>query len=343
MMQYNKYRKENYLRAARGERPLHDALVVRAPLAGEPATTEMLFPRIYGAIGTFEAGTDIWGAEYVSSDGSGLMVMPKPNTCILEDVTEWRDVIKAPDLAGYDWDAAAKADLEDLKKNGYDPENSVLTLYIDNCPFIHLTAFMGFENALIALCEEPEECAALFSYLTDFYAEVTEQYCKYLKPDVVSIWDDLSSKEKPFVSLNMFHELFLPNYKRLTEICKKYDRPVAFHICGRGDLYMDDLVGIGVNIWNSAIPLNDLEGIQKKYGNRLLLEVAPEFIAYGATEEKIRQSVRDTIDRYALAGGFAFNGFVLSAGIDAENGARVDEWVADEAWKYSEGYYDRHQ
>lgn len=316
-------RKENYLRALRGEMPIDDALVSRPPLPGEPATVEMLFPSIYGRVGTFEAGTDIWGATYISSDGSEMMVMPDPKTHLMEldDITHWQDFIKAPDLEGYDWEAAAKKDWENA---GIDVENSVAMAYIDNSPFIHLTAFMGFENALIAMAEEPEETAALFEYLTDFYAEVTQKVCEYYHPELISTHDDLASKTYPMISLDCFREQLLPQYKRLFDIGHHYGIPCEHHICGKGEIYIDDLVKIGMNSWNSATPFNDLEAIQKKYGRSLLLNVAPEVITMNANEECIRQQVRDVIDKFAPNGGFSYYGYALSAGNDT-SGILVDQ------------------
>lgn len=268
-----------------------------------------------------------------------MMVMPKPNSYILDldDITHWRDIIKAPDLTDYDWEKMAKKDWEE---SGIDPENSVAMAYIDNSPFIHLTAFMGFENTFIAMAEEPEETAALFQYLTDFYAEVTENVCKYYHPDLISTHDDIASKDKPFISMNTFREQLLPCYKQLFDIAHHYDIPVAHHICGKGEMYIDDLFNAGVNVWNSATPFNDLETIQKKYGRDLLLEVAPEIITYGAKEEQVRQQVRETIDKFAPNGGFSYYGYALAAGGDM-SGIEVDKWIADEAWNYSKGYYNR--
>ena len=49
-----------------------------------------------------EGGKDIWGVHYVANRESGFAFIPEPGNFILDDITKWRDVIKAPDLSGVD-------------------------------------------------------------------------------------------------------------------------------------------------------------------------------------------------------------------------------------------------
>ena len=56
--------------------------------------------------------------------------------------------------------------------------------------FLTLVSFMGFEDAMLALYEEPEEVKALLEYVSEFYIEVLKQQIRWLKPDTISIMDD---------------------------------------------------------------------------------------------------------------------------------------------------------
>ena len=43
---------------------------------------------------------------------TGYASIPEPGNFILDDITKWRDVIKAPEVPDVDWEAMAKADFE---------------------------------------------------------------------------------------------------------------------------------------------------------------------------------------------------------------------------------------
>ena len=108
---------------------------------------------------------DIWGVEYVTSPEAAGAYLPKTWDFILDDITKWHDVIKAPDLSGIDWEQMAKKDLERFKP---DRVNQAISYGAGGVGFFqHLMSFMGFTEGLCALFEEPEECQALFEYLGD--------------------------------------------------------------------------------------------------------------------------------------------------------------------------------
>jgi uroporphyrinogen-III decarboxylase len=66
--------------------------------------------------------------------------------------------------------------------------------------FLTLVSFMGFEGALIALYEEPEEVKALLDYVSEFYLEVMKRQILYCRPDIYQLMDDDSALKGPFFS-----------------------------------------------------------------------------------------------------------------------------------------------
>ena len=76
---------------------------------GEGPPSDMLIePLIVSEHRVRGGGKDIWGVEYVPTESTGNALIPKTSDFILEDITKWRDVIKAPDLSGIDWRRCAK-------------------------------------------------------------------------------------------------------------------------------------------------------------------------------------------------------------------------------------------
>ena len=68
-----------------------------------------------------------------------------------------------------------------------------------------------------------------------------------------------------------------------------------------------DMVDLGVRIWQGVIPENDIVGIQKSLNDALPMQGGinvPAIDAEGMSEEKVRAEVRQTFDAYCENGRF---------------------------------------
>ena len=309
--------KENYLRVLRGEVPEWIPTYTFGKMPGatkEPANV-IVEPSILCTHRDAGGGLDHWGVEYVSSKEAMGAIMPKTWDFILEDVTKWRDVIKAPSLEGIDWEDMAKKSVE---KTGVNRNESALAFNLHFGYFQNLMAFMGFEEGLMALYEEPEECKALLEYMSDFYCTVCEKIIDYIKPDVFTMMDDTASWNAPFISLDMYREFFLPCYDKLAKFGRERGLPITIHNCGKCEVFIEDMVNIGVTAWDPAQVCNDLKGIKEKYGNKFV--IMGGWGAHGrlldddVTDEEIIESVEKTLYTLAPGGGYAWTGGFM--GID---------------------------
>jgi len=313
--------KENYLRVLRGECPewVPTYTFGVMPGANEHPANVMVEPLIISEFRVNGGGKDVWGVEYVPTHETGNALLPKPNDFILEDITKWRDVIKAPDLDGIDWEAMAKKQLE---MSMIDRSQSALAFNLHVGYFQNLMAFMGFTEGLCAMHEEPEEVKALFEYMCDFYCKVAENIIDYFNPDIITLMDDTAAWASPFISPEMYHELVLPYHDRQAKFGRDRGLPITMHNCGKSECFIDDWLSIGVNMWDPAQTSNDLDAVKAKYGNKLV--IAGGWDARGplarpdVTDEEIYASVEDVINRLAPGGGYVFCGGFLGAIGDEE-------------------------
>ena len=158
--------KENYLRLLNGECPEWIPMYSFGKMPGmewDPPSC-MVEPTILCEHRIRGGGLDHWGVEYIDSKETKGAIMPKTWDYLLTDITKWRDVIKAPSLEGIDWERMAK---ESVERTGVNREKSAVAFNLHIGYFQNLMAFMGFEEGLMALYEEPEEVKALMEYLTD--------------------------------------------------------------------------------------------------------------------------------------------------------------------------------
>jgi len=286
---------------------------------------------------------DMWGVPFESVDMVGGFALPKPGHFILDDITKWRDIIKTPDISGVDWEKSAKEDLERLP---YSRETSALFYGPSGLGFFQtLMSFMGFNEGLCAMSEEPEEVKELLAYMHEFYYGIAVKYIEYVKPDVLQLTDDTASERAPFISPAMFREFLLPLYDDYARLARNRGIPINFHNCGRSQPFFDDLVRIGVTSWEPVQLSNDLVEIKKKFGRRLVLgggwEARGHLLDPNVTDEEIRQSVRDAIDAYAPGGGFMFAGSFTPGSRDDQVARHKNEVMQKEVYEYGRTFYNK--
>jgi hypothetical protein len=346
--------KERYLGLYQGYVP--DSVPSMAPAPGEAPATAMAGPmdlfmgeaaKVFAA--AFGGGDgsppptswhDIWGVPYRANAETGYGGLPAPGQFLFSDITKWDKYVKWPSIdTNIDWEARAKADLANI-----DRSQTAVSAGTGLMPFEQIMAFMGFTEGLCALVEEEESCRELLNYMVDYYEPLIQKMVEYYKPDILGIGDDSASKYAPFFSVSTYKSLFKPIYARLFKPAVDRGIPVDFHNCGKCEAFVPDMVDLGVRYWNPAQTENDLMGIKAKFSNFVICggwDFVPK--AGGVvTEEEIRQSVRDSIDKYAPGGQYVFGGGYLGQADDREKTMEINGWVMDESIKYGKDWYKKH-
>lgn len=326
--------KENFLRMFEGEIPEWIPRFTLGPVRGgrKAPCVGGVGPDLLKSYRRKGGGKDVWGVEYITSREAAGGMIPKTWDFLLEDITKWRDVIKAPDLEDIDWEMMCKKDLEMC---GVDRSQTALSVNYHSGYFQALMAFMGFTEGLCALFEEPEECKALLTYLCDFYCKVIEKTIDYYQPDIFDLADDTAAWGNPFISLDMFRDYLLPLYKRELSYARERGIRISYHNCGKCETFIDDMVGIGVQAWNPAQICNDLDAIQAKYGRDLILCGCWDpriVIDPRLDEEGIYHYLKSIADARAKNGGFCFLATIL---IPDDDDKRM-LWVNEQVSKYIE-------
>ncbi|MCL1804060.1 MAG: veratrol--corrinoid protein metyltransferase [Eubacteriaceae bacterium] len=338
--------KDNFMKVINGETPEWVPRYTFGPdkfSTKEMATASLMVNAIPS---TFVPGaatwTDMFGVSYVASAQTSGAALPVPDAHIMEDVRDWHKILTLPDITNVDWDAVCKAAI-DMIPGGV---GSVATQFggvgFGGGFFLPLMNMMGFTNGLIAMHEEPEAVHELYNYMADWYVYGIERTIDKLPVDIFTVGDDTAAAFQPFISPKQYHDLVVPYVSRLTKFAQDRNLPVMMHCCGRCEDFIEDWIDFGVTAWNPAQLTNDLDSIKKKYGNSLVLmgcwDSSGEAGYMYASEEVVRQAVRDCIDRFAPGGGFMFLGSVYGP----EDDPAVDlkrKWMTEEYEAYRETPY----
>lgn len=309
--------RENLMRVLNGEKPMwmpdlyEDAQMCSAKSSRDMAPTKSA------------AGVDWFGTNYVFSKEIGINM---PNGGVFDCVTEWREKVKWPDLDAIDW----SHDADDFVRD----ENKALYMRMSNGIFERLHAFEGFEQCLLDMITETEECRALFERLADYKIALFNHIRDVFPLDFIIAADDYGTARAPFFSNQMFEETLLEPTRRFVEAVHARGTKFIAHCCGVVDPFMpyfaNELGVDGLEIQE----LNDLPAIARNYGDRMILEIkADNNVVFDpdVTDEAIIAEARrlvDTFGAHAVPGSGA--AVALRAG--SEHAYKLLE---DEVYRYS--------
>ncbi len=325
--------KENYLMMLRGEIP--EFVPSFFIPAGDSIAEELIAP-VSAPNGPIVTP---YGVTYVGSEANDWGALPKPGEILLEDITKWRDVIKNPDVSHRDWESYYKKQLETK-----DRENKTLSVHGGDY-FLTLVSFMGFEGALYALYEEPEEVKALLEYVSEFYLEILKQQIYWCKPDILSIMDDDSAYRAPFFSVEMYREFFKPMHKKHCDLALENGMLLERHDCGRCEQFIPDWIELGIRGWNPAQTSNDLKAIKEKYVGKLALNGCWDnqgiLGSPAVPEDTLREALEEYVATFAPGGGFSYQPMVGGKRDDPEVIKRNDI-IKDYYFAHVKDYYKTH-
>ncbi len=249
-------------------------------------------------------GPDMFGIEWVFVPVVGGSMENPDNPHPLEDANDWREVIKFPDVNGWDWEASAKGNAKWFETN----KDYVQTItFLNGTGFERLVSFMGFENAVTALIDEDQQEAVIdlcTEVMEKVYFPYIDNVCKYYPSiDKISLHDDWGSQRAPFFSLATAREVFVPIYKRFTDYVKSKGKIAELHSCGKNDLVVPAYIESGFETWNGMY-MNDKRALFEQFGDKFIFGVDPPKVAddMNASKEEIEAGAKEFCEFYIRDG-----------------------------------------
>lgn len=249
---------------------------------------------------------DKWGVTIVwPEDQVAAMPHVTEENKVLPDIENWKDYVKVPDLvANCDDPALWEPTLEAAAK--VDRNEQLIMSVMPTGIFEQMHALMGFEDTLCNLLMEPEYMMELADAIGEFRMDYARLLVKYLKPDVVISMDDWGSKESLFMKPEVWREIIKPQYEKLYKYLKDNGVIVIHHSDTFIEPLIEDMVELGVDVWQGAIPANDIKGLQKQLDGRMAMMGGFDCIIdrEDTPEEEIRAEMQHVCRDYGLGGHF---------------------------------------
>lgn len=317
-------KKENYLLAAKGEKPQWIPSFVEESNVFMPDFWNETDPN---------TGTYFCNIKWVQND---VGKMPDEKWRAMEDIHRWNEIIKFPDCSKLNWE-----EMSSRFKSASDPEKVDIAMLNTSGIFLIPINMMGWVDGLCAIYEEPEELEALVSALTDFFIELVGYFGKYIHPDIIFTGDDVASATGPFISLKIWETMYKPYFRKIIDAIHDIGALAEFHCCGNCQFLISEFLDIGVDICQLPEPNESLMADKEKYGKRLVItggwdRHGPGCMP-GASEKTVRESVRKAIDTYGKDGALIFwDGGICGTSEDSKNKMK---WVLDELKVYGSTIY----
>ena len=309
--------------------PLLNEWEAFAPVFNDPINCWLRAIRVKGQI-----TTDRFGAEYTwpADQLSGMPHITKDNK-VIPDITKWKETLKVPDLKANctDW-SASRALKAQIEQEGQKLSLGIMVTGL----FEQLHALMGFEDTLMNLIRKPNEMMELCEVLGEYRLGFAKMLVENLKPDVILSHDDWGTKTQLFMNPKFFRKFLKPQYMKLYGYLKENGVLVMHHSDSYGESIVGDMVEMGVDIWQGALPGNDIPGLIKEYGKNITFMGgidASIVDRVDATEDEIRAEVRRACREYGPLGHFIPS--MTYGGPNFYLYPHVEQYVTDEIARYN--------
>ena len=275
--------RENIMRALSHEKP-----VWMPNLYGD---TQCFVSRLCREVGSRTGdGCDWFGTFYKWSDAQSSAT-PEPG--LFDEIGQWREKMVFPDLGAIDWASEKDSCVRDPSR--------ALYMRMSNGPFERLHMSEGFEQALIDLITEPDECRAFFERIVDYKIELFNKMRDVHDFDFIICADDYGTARAPFFSTELFEKTLLNAQRRFVEAVHARGTKFIAHCCGRIECFIPYFVNdIGFDGLELQ-PINDIEWILKTFGDRITVEYkADPAVVFNdeATEEQLTAHARSIVSRF---------------------------------------------
>ena len=245
---------------------------------------------------------DSWGTVCVNPiGGAGKHPVITPENAVVTDITKWREQLVIPSLDDKDWsECQAKAAQVDRSQH-------FLEYFCAQGIFERSHFLMGMEEAFCAYLEEPEAMFEMLTAIADYKKRAIKEAARRLKPDVIFFQDDWGSKQNLFLPPDTWREMIKPLQTEIAQVIHECGMIYVHHADCICEPIAEDMVDIGIDIWQGVIPQNDIVAIQEKTGGKLAMIGGidgPAIDNPDTPEEAIVAEVRRCVDTYCPAGRF---------------------------------------
>jgi uroporphyrinogen decarboxylase len=218
------------------------------------------------------------------------------------------------------WDHAGESDFwENLRKKAIHLRQTTdkALLIVCGCNLFEWGTFLRrMDNFLMDLLCNQYNVEKLLDELMKRHLATLEKVCRAVGDivDIIRFGDDLGMTQGPFMSPQIYRQLFKPRHKILCDYVKSHSKMHTFiHSCGSIALLMPDLIDAGIEIFNPVQTNSsgmDPAFLKKEFGDQCTFwggGIETAGMLNEGSPERIREQVLERMEIFSNGGGYVFN------------------------------------
>ncbi len=163
----------------------------------------------------------------------------------------------------------------------------------------------GMENLMMDFIQNPSFVHELFSLITDFNIKIIRHLSHY-PIDGIYFGDDWGGQRGLLMSPDMWRKFIKPHVKKMYDQSHEQGYDVFIHSCGDISLLLEDLIEIGLNVFNPFQPeVMDIETVMSKYRGKLAYygSISIQKTLPFGTREEVKEEVDHRLQMAKKYGG----------------------------------------
>ncbi|MGE5532256.1 MAG: uroporphyrinogen decarboxylase family protein [Bacteroidota bacterium] len=217
-----------------------------------------------------------------------------------------------PTLTGYEMPALLTDEIvanlrQTAEANASDPNRRFLVAGSGMTFFERAWALRGMENLLLDLVANPEFANLLFDRLMEWHMPMIEAFGAIPEVDALFFGDDFGAQQGLIMGTKWFREYLRPRLKIMYARAHELGKYVYIHSCGDNSSIIEDLIDIGVDVFNPFQPeAQDIYALKREYGKYITFEggIGTQHLLPFGTPGSIRAEIRRLKQEIGKDGGF---------------------------------------
>lgn len=164
----------------------------------------------------------------------------------------------------------------------------------------------GVEDMLAYFVEEPEFVHELFERICQYDLEMLRIILDY-EIDAICLGDDWGQQKGLIMGPEHWREFIKPEMEKLYQAIKGKGKFVIQHSCGDIEEIFEDLIEIGLDVYQTFQPeIYSIEKIKEKFGNKLAFwgGISTQMLLPFASPEEVKETVIKTDQIMGRGGGY---------------------------------------
>jgi uroporphyrinogen decarboxylase len=185
---------------------------------------------------------------------------------------------------------------------------------VSPCVYEMYWRLRGMEETMVEMLSDPETSREMLRRCADFSVWLSEQAIARYQLDWLWTGDDVAGQEHMMMSPALWREQIKPELKRVFDVGKAHNLPVAYHCCGALRPIIPDLIEIGMDVLNpvqGTCPGMDPLELKEEFGSQISFMggVDTQYLLPNGSVKEVRKATARLIEGMTCDGG----GFILAA------------------------------